>query len=121
MLDAALILLFLFAVKHFLADFLFQYDYMIKEKGTYLSKGGLHHSAIHGLLTAGFIFILTYNIYATIIISVLDTVIHYHIDYAKMRLSRHLTPSDKPYWMWFGFDQLLHNMTYLGLTYLLLF
>jgi hypothetical protein len=121
MLNATLMLLFLFSIKHFLADFVFQYDYMIEGKRTYFSKGGLHHSAIHGLLTAGLVMILTENIVATVIVAFLDAFIHHNIDYVKMNLSKHLTPADKPYWMFFGFDQLLHNMTYLGLTYLLLF
>ena len=80
-------LLTLFVVKHFVADFLLQFNYMIKEKGRYLATGGIQHSAIHGILTY---FILLYftNPHTASILSLLDFVIHYHIDWAKMNINK---------------------------------
>lgn len=39
-----IILLALFGIKHFLADFLWQTPKMLSEKGTYGASGGLEHA-----------------------------------------------------------------------------
>ena len=112
-------LLTLFVVKHFIADFLLQFNYMIEEKGTYLATGGIQHSAIHGILTY---FILLYftNPHTASMLALLDFVIHYHIDWAKMNLSRGLTTEDHKFWIWLGFDQMLHYLTYILIIGILL-
>lgn len=112
-------LLTLFVIKHFIADFLLQFNYMIEEKGRYLATGGIQHSAIHGILTY---FILLYftNPYTSTMLAMLDFVIHYHIDWAKMNLSQGLTTDNHKFWIWLGFDQMLHYLTYILIIGILL-
>ena len=45
------ILLALFGIKHFICDFLMQYDYMLREKGIYGATGGVHHAIVHASFT----------------------------------------------------------------------
>ena len=112
-------LLTLFVIKHFIADFLLQFNYMIEEKGRYLATGGVQHSAIHGILTY---FILLYftNPHTASMLALLDFVIHYHIDWAKMNLSQGLTTDNHKFWIWLGFDQMLHYLTYILIIGILL-
>ena len=113
------ILLALFGIKHFLADFVFQYDYMVREKGTYGAAGGLHHAGLHASFTF-FVFLLAGLAYNPWIIPLafLDGVVHYHVDWAKQQLNRGLTPADKKFWLYLGLDQCLHYLTYILLIFI---
>lgn len=112
-----ILLLVLLQVKHFIADFWLQFPYMIEEKGTYWAEGGRHHALVH---TAGtflaLAFVMPESIDLAVYLAFLDGVIHYHIDWAKMNVSRGLTPADSAFWTWLGFDQALHQLTYLLLV-----
>ena len=117
-------LLALLFFKHFLADFLMQFEYMLREKGTYGAYGGLEHSLLHYF---GTLVVLLGYAHITDSVSIMTTtavwlamadgIIHYHIDWAKMNLSKGLTPANHKFWVWFGADQLLHYLTYLGIAY----
>ena len=91
------ILLFvLLSIKHFIVDFILQTNQMIMEKGNYGEKWGIIHSLQHGIATAA-IFLLIVDPPAALFFGILDMLIHYHIDWAKINVNRtnHLTPSDK--------------------------
>jgi hypothetical protein len=107
-----IILLALFGIKHFLADFVLQFNYMLKDKGTYGGGGGEDHAGMHGLgtLLIAIWFVTPFN---AVLLAMMDTIIHYHIDWAKTNLSRRLTPADRKFWLWFGADQGLHYLTYI--------
>ena len=107
-----ILLLVLLQVKHFIADFYLQFPYMIEEKGTYWAEGGRHHALVH---TAGTFLVLVWMGYVdlAVYLAFLDGVIHYHIDWAKMNATQNLTPKDPAFWSWLGFDQALHQLTYL--------
>jgi hypothetical protein len=108
-----LTLLTLFGIKHFLCDFVWQYPYMIEQKGVYGMPGGIHHALYHAVGTM----IVTAFVCATfldiMILGLIDGVLHYHIDWLKHQLSRGLTTADRMFWVWFGADQCLHYLTYL--------
>ena len=53
-------------------------------------------------------------------LALLDFVIHYHIDWAKMNLSQGLTTDNHKFWIWLGFDQMLHYLTYILIIGILL-
>lgn len=100
--------------KHFIADFILQRRYQFMNKGIYGHPGGLLHAGIHGvgtvLVLAFFLPILT-----ALLIGLGEAVIHYHIDWAKVRWNKRLNLDPKEgneYWFLFGFDQYLHQMTY---------
>jgi hypothetical protein len=111
------ILLALFGIKHFIADFLMQYDYMLREKGIYGAEGGLHHAAVHAALTLFILVFFAHSANAIILLALADGVIHYHIDWAKQQLNRGLTSADRMFWVWMGADQGLHYLTYIGIIY----
>jgi len=108
-----LLLLVAFNVKHFLADFVWQFEYMILEKGIYGAPGGIHHSGMHAFFTFGIL--VWINLPMALVGSVIDFIIHYHTDWAKQQTNKGCTPNDAKFWMLMGFDQMVHHLTYLAL------
>lgn len=117
MTSTVFLLLALFGIKHFIADYVLQYDYMVREKGIYGATGGVHHSLVHASWT--FLILVFFCNDANLVIGLafLDFVLHYHIDWAKQQLNRNLTVKDNMWWAWFGLDQALHYLTYIGIIY----
>jgi hypothetical protein len=109
------ILLALFGIKHFIADFLMQYPYMLQEKGIYGATGGVHHALIHASFTSLILVFFCFDANTIIALSFADFVLHYHIDYFKQYLNKGLTPADRKFWVWLGLDQALHYLTYVGI------
>jgi Protein of unknown function (DUF3307) len=117
--NTAFVPLFWLFVKHFICDFPLQANpWMYRNKGTYLHPGGIVHAGIHGLGTllvlAPFIGSLALQLAA------FDMLVHYHIDWAKMKLSKRydLQPNNSErFWILLGFDQLLHHITYFMIIY----
>ena len=109
------ILLALFGIKHFIADFLMQFDYMLREKGIYGAQGGIHHALVHACLT--FLILIFFSHSATLIIGLafLDFSVHYHVDFIKQQFNRGLTTADRMFWVWLGLDQALHYLTYIAI------
>jgi Protein of unknown function (DUF3307) len=111
--------LFLLFIKHFICDFPLQANpWIYGNKGTYLHPGGIAHAGIHAigtlLVLAPFIGSVS-AVYAAI-----DMLVHYHIDWAKMKVSKHydLQPNNSErFWILLGFDQLLHHVTYFVIIY----
>lgn len=106
-------------LKHFFADFPLQSDWMISQKGYYGKLGGIVHAGIHGIFS--FLILLLFAPQVAFLFGLTDAIVHYHIDYIKMRVGRmnKYTTSDKEFWMLIGFDQYLHYMTYLTLIWTL--
>ena len=113
------ILLALFGIKHFFADFVLQKAYMVKDKGTYGAPGGIHHAGIHATGTFIVLMLVISHTALVIPLALLDGVIHYHIDWAKQQLNRDLTVKDDMWWALFGLDQALHYLTYVGIIYVI--
>lgn len=113
-LQGALLIFVLLQIKHFLADFVWQTDKMIQEKGIYGARHGVYHSGIHALGTF-LIFILLHPVLG-IVSALLDFLAHYHIDWAKTNISKNYTTKDKEFWFWLGLDQLAHQITYVILV-----
>lgn len=114
-----LVALVFFQFKHLLADFVLQTPKMVEEKGYYGRPGGLQHAAIHILASAPVVVWLTMDAIATAAILVAEFVIHYHIDLSKEKIGRQLglSPGGKAFWFAIGVDQLLHQLTYVGLVW----
>ena len=113
----AFILLALFGVKHFIADFLLQFPYMLGQKGTYGADGGIHHAAVHATFTFLILVFFAHSANDVIMLALADGVIHYHIDWAKQQLNKGMSPADRMFWVWMGADQGLHYLTYIGIIY----
>ena len=113
----AFVLLALFGIKHFLADFLLQTNFMLREKGIYGMPGGVLHSLIHAAFTFLILVFFCEYLDVAIVLSVLDFLLHYHIDWAKQQLNKGLSTADRMFWVWLGADQGLHYLTYIGIIY----
>jgi hypothetical protein len=106
-----LILALLF-VKHFLADFCWQSDRMIKDKGHLGRLGGLQHAGLHGALT--YVILMHFlGLQACIMLAVFDATVHYFIDFLHRRATVKLSTDSDAFWMWIGLDQFLHAVVYL--------
>ena len=84
---------------------------MAMNKGIYGGIAGITHAMHHAIGTfIGTVFFLSAGLSG--ILAVLDFLIHYHIDWFKMRYGPR-SYKDKHYWVWFGTDQFLHQLTYI--------
>ncbi|MBN8543729.1 MAG: DUF3307 domain-containing protein [Alphaproteobacteria bacterium] len=103
-------------IKHFICDFMLQRRYQYENKGKYGHPGGLLHAGIHVVGTA---IVLCWFIdpILALKLALLDGVVHYHIDFAKSNVNRkmELQIQHNQYWALLGFDQLLHQLTYIGI------
>ena len=114
------IILALLFFKHFLVDFVFQTNSHVQGKGIYGNLKGIEHSLQHAVGT-GLMLLPFVGFEVAAFMAVLDGVIHYHIDWAKMNINKrwHYTPQDQQFWMWLGADQLAHSLTYVWFVWLL--
>jgi hypothetical protein len=110
-----LILLVLLFTKHFIIDFPLQTPYQYQNKGKYGHPGGLLHSGLHGATT---FLILSFFTPLAIVFGIVDFLVHYHIDWAKVKLNNHfqLTSENPQFWTLLGLDQYLHAMTYIAMV-----
>lgn len=111
-------LFLLFTIKHFVSDFVFQFPYMVNEKGTYGASGGIQHAGIQGFGTI-MVLLPFIGLPLALAFGLFDAVVHYHIDWIKMNIGKGLTVNDRAYWLWLGFDQMLHYLTYIFIIGLL--
>jgi hypothetical protein len=122
--DTALALWALLAlqIKHFLCDFVFQTEYQVRTKGIYGHFGGFIHSGLHVIGTIPALLILGASPRAIAIIVVVEFAIHYHADWLKSKIDQiyQWGFTNQRYWMLFGTDQLIHQLTYLAIVYALL-
>ncbi|HEY0105417.1 MAG TPA: DUF3307 domain-containing protein [Rhizomicrobium sp.] len=121
--ETALVLgaLLAFQIKHFLADFVLQTAYQVRTKGIYGHAGGLMHAGIHILGTIPVLVYWGASAGAAAIVLIGEFVVHYHMDWLKANIDRiyQWGMQSQRFWMLFGFDQLVHQLTYLGIVYVL--
>lgn len=106
-------------VKHFLVDFVLRTDAQVASKGKYGDFQGLMHSVYHGIGTMVVLFLFFgFNPIIMLWLGAFDFLLHYHIDFAKMRFGeRDITK--KAFWVQLGLDQLAHAITYFAMVVLL--
>lgn len=116
-----LLLLLLLQVKHYYADFVIQTYAQTVRKGIYRDLCGISHSIDHIWTTLVVLFVYSFfytvNPGLIIMLAFIEGVVHYHIDWIKVRFgTKDLT---KPlFWNQFGMDQLAHQITYLSMAYI---
>ena len=103
--------------KHYLCDFVLQNDYQLRAKRTYGDVGGALHASLHTLATLPVFILLRPSLGLAVAIIGAELFFHYHIDWLKERIlaERNWGFEDRGYWRMFGIDQLLHNLTYVGM------
>ena len=103
-------ILCLLFIKHWYVDFVSQTKEHVNGKIVYGDLKGIEHSLWHGILTA-LIFGLVVPIQLSLVLGLVDMMLHYHIDYAKIRYEARTTSETKK-WAYFGLDQCAHQITY---------
>jgi hypothetical protein len=120
--NTVLLILLCLMIKHFICDFPLQaYPYQYKNKGTYGHPGGILHSGLHYIGT-WWVLVWFIGVYPAVFFALLDGVIHYHIDWAKMNINEKMgwTPTNsEKFWILLGVDQLLHALTYLSIVWMI--
>lgn len=116
-------LLIAFQIKHFVADYLLQTEYML---GKFKLKGWVRplaeHAFVHaactciiGLVAMGITPIPNWAacVYAGFI-AVIDFGIHFIVDRIKAspNLLGRWTPAERPFWLSLGADQMAHHLTH---------
>lgn len=119
-LQTALVLLVLLQVKHLFADFYLQTQRMLAGRDEYLHVGRAQHAGLHGLFSFVAFVIIGAPALFSIILCAAEAVLHYHIDWAKgwHGARKNYGPTDAAYWRAFGLDQLLHQLTYVGMVWI---
>lgn len=114
--------LFAFQIKHFLCDFALQTKWQIANKGVYGHPGGLAHAGLHVVASIPALLILTGRMDVIAGVVVAEFAIHYHCDWLKANVDHRLRLTTQDYWHWyiFGFDQLIHHLTYVGIVFVML-
>jgi len=115
-----LLLILLLEVKHFFADFVLQTYKQTVHKGIYRDWVGITHSLDHTWMTIVSLIIYSFffplSLISILLISILEGITHYHIDYVKVKFG--IKDFTKPlFWTQFGLDQLAHQLTYIIMIY----
>lgn len=109
-----------FLAKHFLADFVFQTNWMVTGKdrpeGWFVPLAV--HAGVHGAITAALFLAVAPSLAW---LGLADALVHGTIDRMKSVITRQkeLTPRQTTFWWFFGADQTLHHLTHVGLAILL--
>lgn len=121
--ETVFMLMIVFQVKHFAADYIFQYNYMLKK----VSPGWdflvplLLHCFVHSLLTLIICLIFTPHLWW---LSLVDFVIHFFLDRLRSGpryLGRFKDPHKSIFWWILGADQMMHHLTHIWLTWYMIF
>lgn len=116
MTTTATILLLLLFIKHWYVDFVNQSYNEIVSKKIWGDLPGIWHSIKHGIGSA--ICVCLFSPVAAVVILILESVIHYIIDWIKMNWGES-DMSKSVFWSHFGLDQLAHAVTYISIVWTL--
>jgi len=121
MFTSIFIILAVLFVKHWYIDFVNQTSEEVAGKGIYGQAHGVMHSIKHGVATAILMFMFMRDFEFVVILGLIDFVVHYHVDWAKMKINawRGYTIEQPQFWALLGFDQLLHALTYIMLVWMI--
>ena len=116
------ILLIVLLVGHYLADFCLTTPAMIRAKADGRKAGPiLLHASVHALLVGVCLLVFGVSWKLLLLLMLAELVSHFLIDTAKGLLTARFPlladQQKKPYWMLYGFDQLLHLLVIVGIWY----
>lgn len=115
----AILALILLQTKHLIVDWVWQPPFEHENKGIYGHWGGVRHALKNALGTVACVWLVygglpISGVYVAVFL--FDFTVHYHIDWSKKQLTARyrLGPTTHPEFWWLtGFDQYLHQLTYL--------
>ena len=114
--------LIILLICHYLADFCFTSPAMIRAKADGRNPWPiLLHSSIHAVLMGVCLLIWGVRMKALILLVLFELVSHFVIDTSKGLLTARFPiladQQHKPYWMLYGFDQLLHQLVVVAICF----
>lgn len=116
------VLLVVFHVKHFLADFPLQFDFMLKYKVS-ATWNFIVPLSMHCLIHSGFTLFICLIIDPSYWwLAILDFAVHFAMDRLKAGpkyLGRFNDPNKTSFWVALGFDQMVHHLTDVLIIYIL--
>ena len=106
-----------FEAKHFICDFVIQTEWQVRTKGIYGHPGGFVHAGAHALTSIPAILVWGPSLKLMATLVIVEFLIHYHMDFAKEQIGKRkgLKVNMGAYWTLFGFDQFVHQLTYVGM------
>ncbi len=121
-------LMALLLFKHWLADFPWQNQWMVRNKGNLASGALAAHVMVHQVSTAAVLFIFTavfgivFDAVEFFGVVMAEATLHYVIDAIKChpRLGARWPLPHPRFWTMLGLDQLLHHLCYIAMTAYLL-
>lgn len=122
LLTNAFLLLIVFQIKHFLADFPLQFPYMLRKfrPGWDFVLPLTTHCLVHGALTLIIVLCVDWKLWW---LAVFDFVTHFVMDRLKSGpryLGRFKDSTSTGYWVAFGFDQMVHHLTHMLIIWIML-
>ena len=117
--ETVFILMIIFQVKHFAADYIFQYNYMLKKvspRWDFLVPLVLHCS-VHSFLTLVVCLVFKPHLWW---LSLVDFIIHFFLDRLRSGpryFGRFKDLNKSIFWWILGADQMLHHLTHIGLIW----
>jgi len=121
-LEQAFILITIYQVKHFIADFPLQRAYMLQKvkPGWDFVLPLVSHCAVHALLTLLICLLVSPSLWW---LAVLDFITHFIMDRIKAGqkyLGRYRDKAQPAYWNCLGFDQMVHHLTHFYIVWKLI-
>lgn len=109
-------------IKHYVADYFLQPAWMLTGKGDFRHPGGHAHAAVHVGLSAIVLLAAGTSLAILALLAAAEYVVHYALDYSKIRYSRgvHVDTNPRRFWALHGIDQLTHQLTYAAMIYVVL-
>ncbi len=117
--ESVFLLMVIFQVKHYLADYPLQRQYMLKKvnPGWDFILPLVVHCAVHALMTLA---LVLYYAPALWYLAILDFVTHFIMDRIKSGpkyLGRFQDVTKSPFWLAFGLDQMVHHLTHIYIAW----
>jgi hypothetical protein len=80
---------------------------------------GITHAGTHVIGSIPALLILGADLGAVAVLLIAEFLVHYHVDWFKARTDRMRAAAgqDHVFWMMFGLDQLIHQLTYIAMIY----
>ena len=121
-----MLLLIALLICHYLADFCLTWPALIRSKADGRNVWPiLLHAAVHAVLMGVCLLVFGVNMEQLFLLMSLELVTHFVIDVGKAAVSVKIPLladiKQKPYWVLFGLDQLLHQLVVVVIWYAALF
>src|SRR5213083_3002958 len=107
--SVAILVLIWLQVKHFVADYLLQPDWVLSAKGNMWRVGGYVHAGVHALFSIPAYLFAGLDLVDIALLMAAEFIIHYVLDFIKVDLSTRSKsgPDTAIYWALHGADQLM--------------